>query len=103
MSVSTKTLQIKNFFSPLEFKAGENLLDTLNANKVGISQSCGGHGSCTTCRVLVLSGLENCAPRTAIEQERADERDFAPNERLSCQTDLLGDVEIEITSYDELD
>lgn len=103
MSVSTKTLQIKNFFSPLEFKAGQNLLDTLNANKVGISQSCGGHGSCTTCRVFVLKGLENCSARTPIEQERAEERDFAPNERLSCQTELNGDVEIEITSFDEFE
>lgn len=96
MSVTTKTLQIKNFFSSIEFITGDNLLDTLNANKVSISQSCGGNGSCTTCRVFILKGLENCTPRTEIEQERASERGFALNERLACQTILNGNVEIEI-------
>lgn len=96
MSVSTKTLHINGFFSPLEFSRGENLLDTLNANKVSISQSCGGNGSCTTCRVFVLKGLQNCSPRTEIESERALERGFSNNERLACQTCMNDDVEIEI-------
>jgi ferredoxin len=94
--VSTKTLQIKGFFSPLKLNEGDNLLYTLNANKVSISQSCEANGSCTTCRVLIIKGLENCTPRTEIEQERADERQFLPNERLACQTFVQGDVEIEI-------
>lgn len=96
MPVSRKTLRVKGFFSPLEFTPGDNLLDTLNANKVGIPQSCGANGSCTTCRVFVLNGISSCSPRTEIELERAMERDFAPNERLSCQTFLYGDLEIEI-------
>ena len=100
MSDSTKTLRIKGFFSPFEFTAGDNLLDTLNANKASISQSCAGNGSCTTCRVFILKGLENCSKRTEIEAERAAERDFADNERLACQTYVDGDVEIEITSSD---
>lgn len=94
--VSTKTLQIKNISAQFEFKAGENLLDLLNANKVSIGQSCGGFGSCTTCRVVVTSGLQACASRTEIEKERADERGFAENERLACQVELIGSVVIEI-------
>lgn len=101
MSDSTKTLHVKGFFSPLKFKTGDNLLDTLNAGKFSISQSCGGNGSCTTCRVLVLKGEENCSPRTEIEAERAAERFFANNERLACQITLLGSVEIEILNPEE--
>lgn len=100
MQDSTKTLQIKGFFSPLQFNVGDNLLDTLNAGKASISQSCEGHGSCTTCRVFILKGLENCSPRTEIEAERASERNFADNERLACQTYLNGSVEIEIANSD---
>lgn len=103
MSVSTKTLQISGLFSPLEFNRGENLLDTLNANKVSISQSCDGNGSCTTCRVFILKGLENCTPRTEIETERAVERGFENNERLACQTCMNGDVEIEILNPEPLE
>lgn len=100
MRDSIKTLQIKGLFSPIEFEEGDNLLATLNANKVSISQSCDGSGSCTTCRVLVLSGLSNCSERTEIESERAVERGFADNERLACQTFLNDNVEIEILNPD---
>lgn len=101
MPVSRKTLQIKDFFSDIDFSEGENLLDILNARKVGISQTCGGFGTCTTCRVLILKGAENCSPRTEIEQERASERKFLNNERLACQLQLNGNVEIEILNPDE--
>lgn len=96
MSVTTKTLQIRNLFSAIQFKAGANLLNTLNANKVSISQSCDGNGTCTTCRVFILNGLSDCSARTDVETERAIERNFAKNERLACQTIIKGDVEIEI-------
>lgn len=87
----------------MQFNAGENLLDTLNANKVSISQSCAGNGTCTTCRVFVLNGIENCAPRTELEAERAEERSFEQNERLSCQTVLIGDVSLEILNTEPVD
>lgn len=78
------------------FKGRVNVLDFLNAHKVIIEQSCGGNGTCTTCRFFVLKGEENLSPRTELELERAEERNFSPNERLSCQTEVFGSVEIEI-------
>lgn len=103
MTVSTKTLQIKNLFSAIKFKAGENLLDLLNANKVSIAQSCDGHGTCTTCRVLIHKGTEGCSPRTELEADRAIERGFANNERLACQTIVREDLEIEILNSETID
>ncbi len=103
MSVTTKTLQISNLFLAIKFKAGANLLNTLNANKVSISQSCDGNGTCTTCRVFILKGIESCSPRTELEIERAIERNFAKNERLACQTIINGDVEIEILNPEPVD
>lgn len=98
MPDTTKTLNIKGFFSPIEFTAGDNLLDALNAAGVSIAQSCDGNGTCTTCRVFILKGVENCSERTEIEMERAAERDFADNERLACQTNVSGRIEIEIVN-----
>lgn len=103
MTVSRKTLHILPNNISVQFNAGENLLDTLNANKVSISQSCGGNGTCTTCRVFILKGLEHCSARTELEGERADERGFAVNERLSCQTELLGNLQLEILNPEPLD
>ncbi|NQY99664.1 MAG: (2Fe-2S)-binding protein [Bdellovibrionales bacterium] len=61
----------------------ETVLDVALSNKLDIGHTCEGMGSCTTCRVFVLDG--DAGPRTEIEQERADERGFADNERLACQ------------------
>ena len=96
MSVSTKTLKIHDENHEIIFKEGENLLDILNDNKVSINQSCGGNGSCTTCRVFVHSDEHCFSPRSEIELERAEERAFQSNERLACQTYLLDSAEIEI-------
>ena len=98
MTVSRKTLLIAENDAPIEFSVGDNLLDTLNANKVGISQSCGGNGSCTTCTVLVVEGTDSVGPRTDIELERALERGFKENERLACQTALCDDLKIQISN-----
>jgi ferredoxin len=103
VTVSRKTLHILPNNISIEFNVGDNLLDTLNASKVSISQSCGANGTCTTCRVFVLEGLQNCSPREALEQERADERNFQENERLSCQTQLYGNVHVQILNPESLD
>lgn len=96
MVVSTKTLKIIGQNQIISFKAEENLLDVLNANNISINQSCGANGSCTTCRVIVHSQKENFSSRSEIEIERAEERSFAENERLACQTYLLDSATIEI-------
>lgn len=103
MTVSRKTLLFSENDAPIEFSIGDNLLDTLNANKVGISQSCGGNGSCTTCAVLVLEGADSVGPRTEIELERALERGFLNNERLACQTELCGSLKIQILNPELVD
>jgi adenylate cyclase len=51
---------------------------------------CGGNARCSTCRVLILEGMEHCAPRTAAEQELAKQLHFEPTVRLACQTELVG-------------
>ena len=99
MSVSRKTLHIVGETNSIAFRTNENLLDILNANKISINQACGANGSCTTCRIIVLEGLENLTTRTEIELERANERQFSDNERLACQVNLLESVTIQIPQF----
>lgn len=47
---------------------------------------CGGNARCSTCRVMILEGQEYCAPRTAAEQELAEQLGLEPSVRLACQT-----------------
>jgi adenylate cyclase len=55
---------------------------------------CGGHARCSTCRILVVSGGEHCAPRNAAEQQMANRLHFDPELRLACQTTVTGDVTV---------
>jgi 2Fe-2S ferredoxin len=52
---------------------------------VEIPHSCGGMGSCTTCRVFIVSHAEPLPERNELELDIAEMRAFADNERLSCQ------------------
>lgn len=68
------------------------------ANRVGIhlNQTCGGFGTCGTCRVLVIEGLEKLGPRNEVEAEIAEDRKFSDAERLSCQMYPLDGLVLQI-------
>jgi len=56
------------------------------------AHACGGRAKCSTCRIIVLKGLENCSPRTELEQVIASRLGFSLEIRLACQTKPRGDV-----------
>jgi adenylate cyclase len=58
------------------------------------AHACGGNARCSTCRVLVLEGLEHCGPRNAKEQVLADRLHFTADIRLACQTTISEDVKL---------
>ena len=70
----------------------ESILIASLRNNVSHLSACGGTGKCSTCRVEVTKGLENCQPRNAVEKKLADKLSFPPNIRLGCQTKIKGDV-----------
>lgn len=72
-----------NIEVPLE--DGCSILELALKNGIEIDHSCGGMGSCTTCRVIVEKPVDNLPPRTDLEFEIASDRGFKDNERLSCQ------------------
>lgn len=82
--MSSKYIEIENRDITCIFSDEESILEILNKNKVTIDQSCGGMGSCGTCRILVTSSI-NLPERNEIEQERSDALGFSDQERLSCQ------------------
>lgn len=63
----------------------ESVLEVALRNDVLIQHSCGGMGSCTTCRVFVEQSPTPLPPRNDLEEDIASMRTFADNERLSCQ------------------
>ena len=83
---------------------GDTILQTSLKNDIPHTHVCGGNARCTTCRVLVLEGLQNCSfPRNEKEQRLADRLHFDPTIRLACQTRVLGDVKVRRLVLDDQD
>ena len=71
--------------SSVPFELGDTVLEVALKNKIPLAHSCGGMGSCTTCRVIVENSVEKLNPRTEVEIEIIEGRGFLNTERLSCQ------------------
>jgi len=67
------------------FKSETSVLEVALKHGIPLDHSCGGMGSCTTCRVLVEVSAHPLPPRNDLEQEIADMRGFQDHERLACQ------------------
>ena len=61
---------------------------------VPLTHACGGQAKCSTCRVLVLEGLEFCTARSEYEVCLAGKLGFEQRVRLACQTRAGGPVPI---------
>lgn len=72
------------------------LLEILNDLHVSIDQSCGGNGTCGTCLYQVVSGLDQVSKMQDLESEMASDRNFLKEERLACQSYILGNIRIRI-------
>ncbi|MDA3899650.1 MAG: adenylate/guanylate cyclase domain-containing protein [Spirochaetes bacterium] len=64
---------------------------------------CGGRARCSTCRVIVTEGAENCRPRNKRESRLAKTKGFSPEVRLACQTTAVGDLALRRLVLDDND
>jgi len=87
----------------VETDTSTSILET--SLKAGIPHThvCGGNARCSTCRVFVIQGLENCSARNEKEKDLAGQRHFDPHIRLACQTTVSGDVTLRRLVLDEDD
>lgn len=68
-------------------QAEQTILELALKNGVGMDHSCGGNGTCGTCRVFIEVPSGSTLPvREELELEMAEDRGFQENERLACQT-----------------
>lgn len=75
---------------------GEVILRIALDNGIPMEHACGGNGFCTTCMCKVKQGMENLSPRNDREENMGIVND---PERLSCQSQVLGDVTVEVQEY----
>lgn len=87
----------------MEIRLSETILEVDLRAAILHAHACGGRAKCTTCRIAILEGLDNCPPRTEAEQAIASRLGFAPEVRLACQIRPRGDVTFRRLVLDETD
>ena len=78
--------------NPLVVPAGSKLLQTLAENKIFLSSACGGGGTCSQCKCVVLDGGGSILPT---EESHFNSRERNDGWRLSCQVPVKSDMKIE--------
>ena len=87
----------------VEAEPDETILHVSLSSGIPHAHACGGNARCSTCRVLITEGLDNCAPRNEKEQALAERLHFAADVRLACQTTINDDVKLRRLVLDEED
>ncbi|MCC6278181.1 MAG: (2Fe-2S)-binding protein [Oligoflexia bacterium] len=90
------TIVFKPGKKPLSFEPGETILEIALRNEIPINHSCGGMGSCTTCRIWVEAGEERLKPPEDVEAEHSRMRGWGPKERLACQVEAVNGLVVKI-------
>lgn len=69
--------------------AGTRLIEVSEQAGAGITYSCR-EGECGTCIMKIVSGMENLAQRSVLEDKVLQENLAGRNNRLACQAQVLG-------------
>ena len=94
--VSTGSVNIEINDDPantITVPAGSKLLQTLAENKIFLSSACGGGGTCSQCKCLVMDGGWSILPT---EESHFTSKEQNEGWRLSCQVAVKNDLKIKI-------
>ena len=87
----------------VQSSSDETLLQASLTAGINHTHVCGGRARCSTCRVLVESGIDRCRPRNDAETRLAAIKGFSPNVRLACQTTATGNIRVRRLVLDDAD
>jgi adenylate cyclase len=87
----------------VEVVPGTTLLEAAKGAGIPHACMCGGNCRCTTCRVMILEGLDRLGPRTADEEKLLGPLELHPSVRLACRAKVAGDVTVRRLVIDDED
>lgn len=82
-----------------EVTEGISLMQALLDNGLPVASSCRGDGVCAKCRIQIVEGKKNLSPENDREIFLRERHGLLPNERISCQALVLGDVTVDATYW----
>jgi 2Fe-2S ferredoxin len=74
----------------------KSILTVVQSHFIDWMHACGGKGRCTTCKVIVVEGMDQLSRLTPAELKYRSLGQLAENERLTCQTRALGSCRIRV-------
>jgi 2Fe-2S ferredoxin len=80
---------------PIEVASGANLMRSLLNAGMPVASSCNSDGVCAKCGIRVVEGMENLSEPNATEIFLKEKNNIRKEFRISCQTQVLGDVVID--------
>ncbi|MCH7410146.1 (2Fe-2S)-binding protein [Belliella sp. DSM 111904] len=69
-------------------ESDRKVIELIHENYIDWMHACGKKGRCTSCKMIVVEGNENLSEPTEREMFYRENGRLAPNERLTCQTQL---------------
>jgi ferredoxin, 2Fe-2S len=76
--------------------SSKSILNVLQSHFIDWMHACGGKGRCTTCKMIVVEGMDQLSRLTPAELKYRSLGQLAENERLTCQTRALGSCRIRV-------
>lgn len=64
------------------------VIELIHQNGTDWMHACGKKGRCTTCKMIVVEGMEKVSPPSERELFYSAQHRLQPNERLACQSSL---------------
>lgn len=83
----------------IEVERGAFLMPSLITAGLPVASSCNGDGVCGKCRIQIVEGHENLSPPESIETGLRDRLKIPRMTRVSCQTQVLGDVRVDASYW----
>ena len=92
-------ISIPKLQKSLNVEQGANLMDALMQAGLPVASSCDGDGVCGKCRIQILKGYENLSSKNDTEIYLITQNSYSPEFRISCQTQILGDISVDATYW----
>lgn len=70
-------------------QSNRKVIELIHENGTDWMHACGKKGRCTTCKMIVVQGMENLSPETERELFYRNQNRLRSTERLCCQSQLL--------------
>ncbi len=74
-------------------------MKTLLEAGLPVASSCDGEGVCAKCKIIVVEGSENLSQENETERFLKQKHGIAPDVRISCQTQIRGDITVDATYW----